>query len=94
MKDLLNKEIQLPTIGDAVLRDGFKFTVSEVRRNKDLGIVASIRLRGAGGSVEVGYYDYLLLKTFALKAQLENSYPGITCEKLSIFVDLMLRDAE
>lgn len=62
MKDLRNNEIQLPTIGDAVLRDGYKFTVTEVIPNEDLGIVASIGLRGEGGSVEVGYYDYLLHK--------------------------------
>ena len=62
MKDLLNKEIRLPKIGDAVLRDGYKFKVTEVRPHDDLGIVASISLRGEAGEVEVGYYDYLLHK--------------------------------
>lgn len=60
MKDLLNNEIKLPNIGDTVLRDGYKFKVTEVLPNKDLGIVASITLRGEAGEVEVGYYDYLL----------------------------------
>lgn len=62
MKDLLNNKIKLPTIGDAVLRDGYTFKVSEVIQNQDLGIVASITLRGEGGIVEVGYYDYLTHK--------------------------------
>lgn len=59
MKDLLNNEIKLPNIGDVVLRDGYEFKVSEVRKHEDLGIVASISLRGMSGEVEVGYYDYL-----------------------------------
>lgn len=62
MKDILNNEIKLPTIGDSVLRDGYTFKVSEIRPNEDLGIVASITLRGESGEVEVGYYDYLLHK--------------------------------
>ena len=62
MKDLRNNEIKLPNIGDAVLRDGYTFKVTEVRPHEDLGIVASIGLRGEAGSVEVGYYDYLLHK--------------------------------
>ena len=62
MKDLLNNEIKLPNIGDVVLRDGYTFRVTEVRTHEDLGIVASITLRGESGSVEVGYYDYLLHK--------------------------------
>jgi len=62
MKDLLGNEIRLPAIGDAVLRDGYTFSVSGVTPHRDLGIVASITLRGEGGSVEIGYYDFLTHK--------------------------------
>jgi len=60
MKDLLKNEIKLPSIGDTVLRDGYKFTVTEVIPHADLCIVASIALHGKSGSTSVGYYDYLL----------------------------------
>lgn len=54
----INK-IELPKIGDAVLRDGYKFIVKGVRPHTDINIVASIRMRGEAGEVEVGYYDYI-----------------------------------
>lgn len=59
MKDLFNREIELPKIGDKVLIDGYEFTVTDVRQNKDLAIIASIDLRGESGVIEVGYYDYI-----------------------------------
>ena len=58
MKDILNNEITVPVIGERVLRDGYEFVVSEVIEDEDLGIVASISLKGEG-RVEIGYYDFL-----------------------------------
>lgn len=49
-----------PSIGDAVLRDGYRFVVNSVRLHPDPYIVATIGMRGEdGGYVEVGYFDYL-----------------------------------
>lgn len=59
MKDVHNKEIKLPKIGDEVLRDGYSFKVRSVTPHNDIHIVASISMRGEAGEVEVGYYDYL-----------------------------------
>lgn len=61
-KDCYGQDVKLPSIGDKVLRDGYTFVVNEVRPDRDVHIIASILLRGEGGSVEVGYYDYLLHK--------------------------------
>lgn len=60
--DVNGNKVILPKIGDKVLRDGYDYTVNEVVPHNDICIVASILLRGEGGSVEVGYYDYLLHK--------------------------------
>lgn len=60
--DIRGNKIILPEIGDKVIRDGYDFTVNEVIPHNDICIVASISLKGEGGSVEVGYYDYLLHK--------------------------------
>jgi hypothetical protein len=60
--DINSREVILPKIGDKVLRDGYVFTVSEVLPHEDVCIIASITLRGEGGSCGVGYYDYLLHK--------------------------------
>ena len=60
--DYYGNKIELPQIGDSVLRDGYKFTVNEVFEINDLFQIASISLKGESGSVGVGYYDYLLHK--------------------------------
>ena len=62
MKDFYQREVVLPKVGDRVLRDGCEFCVSEVIPHRDIGIIATITLRGAGAIVETGYYDYLLHK--------------------------------
>lgn len=59
MKDFYGNKITLPSYGDKVLRDGYEFSVTEVRENSDINIIASIVLTGRSGSVEIGYYDYL-----------------------------------
>ena len=95
MKDLLNNEITLPNIGHSVLRDSYEYKVAEVISNRDLGIVASITLRGEGGIVEIGYYDYLALKAapvritnneqlveFVSKMEINKSYYGIRTKGL------------
>lgn len=56
--DLEGDKIVLPTIGEQVLRDGYRFSVTYVLPHNDLGIVASILMRGKSGEVEVGYYDF------------------------------------
>lgn len=66
--DCYGREIKLPNIGDKVLRDGYTFVVNEIRPHRDIHIVASILLRGEGGSVEVGYYDFLLHDKATLEA--------------------------
>lgn len=60
--DVNGNKVTLPKIGDKVLRDGYSFVVNEVRPHADICIIALILLRGEGGSMEVGYYDYLLHK--------------------------------
>ena len=95
MKDLLNNEIILPKVGDSVLRDSYEYKVAEVIPHRDLGIVASITLRGEGGIVEIGYYDYLALKEapvritnnkelidFVSKMEINKSYYGIRTKGL------------
>lgn len=57
--DIHGRQINLPKVGDKVLRDGYSFTVNTVTPHNDICIVASILLRGESGVVEVGYYDYL-----------------------------------
>jgi len=61
MKDLLNNEIKLPAIGTKVMHGGYPFKVREVVVNSDLHLVAAITLKGEGGEIEVGYYDFLTL---------------------------------
>lgn len=58
--DYYGNPVTLPQIGDKVLCDGYQFTVTEILNHEDVCIVASISLRGEGGEIGVGYYDYLL----------------------------------
>ena len=61
--DYFGNYIKLPSIGNKILRDGYTFSVSEVIINNDICIIASITLRGQGGEIEIGYYDYCNLRT-------------------------------
>lgn len=71
MKDLLNRTIVLPKVGETILRDGYEFKVRSVLPHKDLGIVATINLIGLGGEIEIGYYDYMKLSNFNKKSDLK-----------------------
>lgn len=42
MKDLLNRSIVLPNVGETILRDGYEFKVRSVLPHKDLGIISKI----------------------------------------------------
>lgn len=57
--DALGRKVTLPKAGDQVLRDGYTFTVTSVEESDDIYIIASVNMRGSGGCVGVGYYDYL-----------------------------------
>lgn len=57
--DFYGNKINLPKIGDVVLRDGYEFSVTKVTEIEDIHDIASILLGGRSGSVVVGYYDYL-----------------------------------
>lgn len=56
--DYFGNVVVLPKIGDRIVRDSNDFVVSEVAENKGDNI-ATIELRGQGGSIQIGYYDYL-----------------------------------
>lgn len=58
-KDYYGNNVILPNIGSTVLRDGYPFTVTDVRPINEIGIIADITLKGQSGEVGVGYYDYL-----------------------------------
>lgn len=57
--DFFGNVVILPKIGDKIIRDSNDFVISEVAENKSIHNIATIELRGKGGSIQIGYYDYL-----------------------------------